>query len=628
MPAVRIKLNSGHVPHHIPFQSKLWNKFRDEMEVLLDPKTNHYPLVGRAVERKAIRDSLESDASFLRFITGPTGIGKTHLVRSIFGENLQTNVTGSGDGRTLTIPMDLDGRSVPFAPLLAAFIRNAADLLRPAQPDDPKQLHAYIAAHRSEMNYLVSDAVWRKDATASITQLERMQEFAHAVLLLKFSLSLAPVGKIIVVCDDIESLHSWEEQQDALWFIGHLFQCLKQGGTANVRSQFFFICRGETLAVFKRFRQLSPYLNDAQPIDIIDSVPLDEMFKSRLETVLSGKIPTRVKVQKDWEDAYEVLMKLNARVNFRRAHGSRSDFIAELCNHNIRDAFNEYLRLLANRRYLERANSSVVDPGRDAAGAFDLRFEDFNLNEAVILRALALRDGDVYPGFETKVPNLIANTAAPESDMIGIYIMRYIEGTHLHGGAVMLEEAEMFAHLFTDHRFLLRREIYVHQIYDRLVESGLVQCEGGARPHLRLAPRAKAALASLEHLSVWLDFARDDTYVPASRLGHKNLAGRLSERLVEDEKIEARLELVRHLAETEREHVEEVEKDHSGALYYTHFAQPRLVSDMCLAGVSNTLRSYYQETAPPTHAVNAVESLRKYIAETLRILADACPVSR
>ena len=96
-----------------------------------------------------------------------------------------------------------------------------------------------------------------------------------------------------------------------------------------------------------------------------------------------------------------------------------SSVIVGLANHNIRNALQHFRTLLENRRWFQR--DAYDSP------AFEIAELNFAVNDAGVIRALAMPHDDIYfDTHRTLIANIIHNTADPNSNLLVSYVIRYM----------------------------------------------------------------------------------------------------------------------------------------------------------------------------------------------------------
>lgn len=617
----RIKINTlnraGRPTAFWP-HSRLWARFSRYLEQLLVPRfrTTGFPpgaaYIDRPDERQKLEESLSSDQSFLRFILGPTGIGKSTLIGAVLPKHNQVHV--DADKGEIFIPIYCSGRSI-IDDLFTMSLRAVAEEIDRAfkLTFSDERYEEFLREHRRELLHaelLPDDAA----AELSVEALKRTHPYADAVARLKARLHTTAITHVVIVCDDIEALELGT-QANVLQQLGRLHAFLCDEKPLGLRVHAFFACRPTSFLELKGQTEpkLSPFMGETLMIEIAEAVPVGQVIEQRFALLTNHGQPDGVKNLAEWQAAYESLMRLSARLRGADEQSNPNtqwleNLIVSLCNYDMAAAFGEYLMLLTNSRYLEREHL------RRSTGPFHLDTADYDLSDTAIYRALAMRDRSVYPGWETKISNIFENWPAPESDLIVAYVLRYIERSE----GKLRSEDFLLEVLFALHPFLQRRADWVKLAVEKLCSEGALLWENSRGRLLYLSPRAKTIMRTMQETSVLLDFARDDTWLPRSA----TLGSQPTQQLKEDEKILARIEFVKHVTAVEHQHLLEVQQDGATALStYTACFAP-LLSKLCLSGLRSTLHQHYERRnlSVPSAIGSGLAELKAHVAQNDRII--------
>lgn len=601
---MRDKINKLHKPRPDgSFGNDLYRKFKKAFDLLLAADS---PAISRQEYRdwhvstpeleEELRSASENLRDTFRFILGPTGIGKSTLIRYVFALDQAPVIKD----RTLYIPIFLNNRR-PHHELFDAVIRVCCRRLGKSEIN-VEALYDFIDQNRPDLLDLDPSSSGRSKE-GSLGALREKSPFAYEMERLKFLLKGSTVERVIMIVDDIESL-TYDDQDRLIHNVCRSFACLQNEKERSYTLSYIVSCRPSTHAHLRSRDWYSVY-SFADPISINRPLDLISIFRARFDSAVDTLgLAHDAKNKETWSRAYEILMRL-AELISDRYHVS----ITGLCNWNLRQSLLEFQRVLTNRTWFQR--------NRGFSPSFTIEDTGFSVTEASIYRALAIRNGHIYPGYETPIANLLWNTEDDTSDLLITYVIRYLmvdaqavqEDKGVNGLIMGTDFLAIFPKLKHDTSSFEKVLDYMHRT--RLIEKEDVQ----GTEFLSLTPRSTTLWRMLQSNSICLEFFRDDTYLELSSFSSQPTQDLSSEQL-----FLAIIEVVMRLITVERRHLNDCRSNRTLYLFSRRFGK-KLVGRYLIGGVSASANSYFNRDVPET----VHEGLRKCSMEAStndQLLAD------
>jgi hypothetical protein len=600
---VRIRPNASY--QSAPESSKtsdLYRRFRSAFEAIVAVQN---PAIARQefgdwfvrvppVE-ELLHDSCMGEMDAIRFLLGSTGIGKSTLLRYVF----RTATVPRIDADSLIIPFGFNsrlGENDFFNPLAAAASRVVMEKFSiPFQSD---AFYEFVNAHRPDLleldRTLPETATWEERLLA----LKRSSLLEYELEKLKFLVPKTPIVRVVLIVDDVEAL-PFDEQELVIRTICKAYSFLQVQAQRTFGVKCIISCRPNTHSLLRKRAWYPAYPFD-QPIHISASVDLEKLFEARFEAATKKTSAGRDAANRpEWDRAYEILVRLVEQLSSRYQLD-----LTTLCNHNVRRALYEFEQLLANRRWFQR--DQVVSP------SFIIRESDYALNEIAVYRALALRNGEVYPGRDSIIANLLHNTPDEGSDLLVTYIIRYLlnqKSAGEEGGRSQIHTSRLkddFALLFDS----VTDSSDVELCLDYMVDSKLLEVESvQGKDVISLTPKAETLWKMLQSNSICLEFYRDDTFQEVPELA----AGRL-ERHHPDQTFLNLFVFFDFIVAAEKKRVLNALSNNSLRAYLSRFGQQTLGRHFSL-GIHHSIATYYFRRGPGEAVLDALRASDAKVAE-------------
>ena len=607
---------SGTLP--ATFEGRLDKRFFPYFDYLLDSEhtpEEHSEFYDVYVPNPKFEDKfrrlISSPRSNITPITGARGIGKSTSIRYFFGASTQPKLISlsrifdrsNGGNRDIcvVIPFYLDTHNITeenVERILTAQIQSAAELV--AREKDinlsDSEVFDFVHTHKSQ---LVTYPELPLEASVS----DRMRQFrgkniyGYVTELLKFTLHMSDVNRVILVVDDIES-SPYEVQKALVKGVFKLRDCLRNVGALK-RSyipDYIFTCRPATFTMLKADPEIDGF-SIGYAIELKEPAPLGEIVKKRFDYAIKvigeGKKFANMEGLSDvenlesWRDAYSALNMI-----IKRLSHLGSSFIVDICNHDIRRALTDFQEILRNSRWYEAFSHS--------AGAFTVQEMDFQFSSSGVIRAMVLRDHDFFSEeLESSIPNLFFNREPHDADLMLIHVVKFFfEKTRSHR-VVAIKKPMIKAALkscyppdFVNENF---DDILNYARNEEILREERVRDLRRTETYVIPLPKAFRLWQLCGKSSVFLEFFRDNTFLEHSRVVDYPKARTIgTSRLSADEKFVLCGDFVCEIARSEIELYERIRTSGSAQSKYKKLFGSRSVSRHLFLGLSASMRRHYK----------------------------------
>jgi hypothetical protein len=605
---MRVRPNAHLTIKEPPRQpSDLYRRFRRPFEAVVaqeNPAIARHELkdwyVSMPEVETALNEIVAGEIDSLRFLLGSTGIGKSTTLRYVFEAAQEPRITND----YLLVPLCFNSR-IPaidiFRPVARSASRHLAESLR--IPFDRQGLYDAIKRTRPDLLELDKTVPETASDLDRLAAFKTAQETHYELEKLKWLLSKSGLKRVLLVVDDIESL-PFETIEELLLDVCRAYSHLQNQVPRRFAVHCIISCRPSTHALLQKEQWYGVYSFD-EPIFLNTAVSLEKLFRVRFHSALKNL--DLVSNRDEWQKAYDILL----RVTTHLADKYNLD-LTYLCNNNVRNALREFKELLANRRWLQK--DMIVTP------SFALREEDYAVNEAAVYRALALRNGSVYPAKDTVIVNLFHNTPDEGSDLLVTYVIRYLVHHRLAGDT--LGEAQVDKAVLCNDLAILFPGIVGPKLIDEcihyMMEKRLADTDQvRGRDIVVLTLRAQTLWRSLRGTSICLSFFRDDTYhdeapyQPLSPVDYRH----------EDQTFADIFGFLTQIVAAERLRVENAIKYKLLPDYVARFGQQTL-SRHLIEGIGHSLGSFYHRQRNPPAAIAGIWKLVDADIKELEALID------
>lgn len=458
------------------------------------------------VPHKAMEDEVHDYCSGLTseaaFLVGATGIGKSTLIR----HTLHVNRPPTLSKGTLLIPFSLNQRHIEngyeMRKQMALVFQDAVWLAKggPKQfsEDDIEEIAAFLDLSSSDLLNdplldLTKSPISRTQAL--INRPEATYQFSQ-VALKYFASKNKDIERLVLIIDDLEG-KSAELQKTAIMNSLETRQCLLN--TADKRQvpvRLLIAIRPETHNWASQLDQVM--ITEFREISYTEPVGLFEIFKTRFDVVFSSDDYAHIKNREHLDQALNVLSAVTEALLSPKF----SSRLVRLHNYNLRASLETFRLIVSNRRWLQK------DPEWRTTSFFEVK--DFAISHSAVMRAMGMGERGVYPQSRTCIPNLLYNTREPISDLLLLYVTKFLRFHNL-GYASEESLTDTITRLLGNHfnRFVFK------VLLDYGLSHSLVHKEM-ANGEVRLSEtiRSKELYSMLEESSLLLELYRDDICQP------------------------------------------------------------------------------------------------------------------
>lgn len=436
------------------------------------------------------------------FLIGPTGIGKSTLLRHSLGLNRSPLIVGD----TLYIMYSLNQRAIPnedaIRMQIAALLQEAAWLLKEGQ-----------SSHLSDTDYVdltqfildsSADLLNSPKLDLSKSPLERTRAFSaepscsyqFSQIAVKFFASKnLIVSKIVFILDDLE-MKTTDLQEHAVRNAIETMYCLKNfGGHRSVTVRLLVALRPETHGWISRLEQVNT--TKFKDISYRQPVSVYEIFRKRFDAVFTRDDYAHIRDRSRLDSALDVLNAVGAALSTKY-----SERVVRLHNFNLRDAIESFSTVISNRRWMQR--------DREYEPFFTVDEHNFALSQASVLRALGMGEGEVYPKEDPCLVNLLWNTREASSDLVLLYIVKYLLTRSNRPEKLESLVENLSSHLAKDFPKRILVEITEYAITKQLLHAE----KSSQGTVVTLTPRAQELHLMLGESTILLGLFRDDICLP------------------------------------------------------------------------------------------------------------------
>jgi hypothetical protein len=450
---------------------------------------------------QAVQDYCSGTTSDAAFLVGATGIGKSTLIRHTLHVN-RTPILSRG---TLLLPFSLNQRHIEsgfdMRKQMAMVFQQAVWLAKGGS-------HHYSGGDIEEIAAFLdkSSADLLNDPTLDLTKsvliraqaLSAKPEAAYQfsqVALKYFAAKNRDIERLVLVIDDLEG-KSAELQEAAIMNSLETRACLLNTATERqVPVRLLIAIRPETHIWASQLDQVMT--TEFREISYTEPVSLFDIFKKRFDAVFTSADYAHIQDSTNLEQALEVLTAVSKALSTKFA--SR---LVRLNNYNLRASLETFRLIVSNRRWLQK------DPEWRTPSFFEE--QDFAVNPAAVIRAMGMGELSIYPQNRTCIPNLLYNTREPISDLLLLYItkfLRFRSQGHATGEGMTETFRRLLGNSFSSSAF--------HELIEYGLRHFLMHREtanGGVR--LSETVRSKELYTMLEESSLLLELYRDDICQP------------------------------------------------------------------------------------------------------------------
>ncbi|MCX7749647.1 MAG: hypothetical protein N2645_22565 [Clostridia bacterium] len=433
---MRTKINqsSSYIKNSY-FLNDIYRKFSKQFNYLLNPDmTSLFDIAEEelyvdtgTVERQLLELS-EPDDKFY-YMIGYTGIGKTCTIKHCF--KIENNKPIVNSKMELIFPTFFDPTNIENSDIRGHITRRLRSLSRCLEnkytfltefyrnEQVKNDFFDFIDETKTELlDYSESDGDEYISKEGKLKLLFRNNPFAYELCKLKFYLSNDKVNikNVIIIVDDIESLPD-ELEIDAVSQFLRIYTCLKNnrpcGKSRKYSTKLLISGRPYTFRYLNFKRQFESYpINKEISKNVIPD--LAEIFLKRFNKVNEKlDLVSRIGNKEQWENAFNVVTKLCNKLDRNFA-----DTISRLNHYNIRHSMVNFAEVLSNKQWIQKQ--------KYRSSSFTIDGEDYSINKATVLKALACGEGIIYIDHSnTNIPNILHNEMEEGYELLGAYVVKY-----------------------------------------------------------------------------------------------------------------------------------------------------------------------------------------------------------
>ncbi|OED38159.1 hypothetical protein AB833_21000 [Chromatiales bacterium (ex Bugula neritina AB1)] len=555
--------------------------------------------------------------------TGPIGIGKSTQIHKRFGGQQNPHIVPAES--SVIIPLYLNGVGINTDENCRRFIynklrRTCKIILRNIKDFEynPKDFHQFVESHRADLLEDYESIELDLDEKTTMENFLKNRPYAYYAEFLKYCIKVhneknphARISKVIMVVDDIES-KKYEHQKIFLLRLSGFFVCFMNFGITFEHRGFnlhtLISCRPLTHSIISKDQQRNAYSFNKH-IQFLRPVPIANIFNARLrdtiqllgEGRLSASDNTIAADIESWREAKKIILTIVEKLDNR--HGN---MLVALKNYNMRDVMICITDILRNSKWFERERIESTP------GAFKVREESYNTTEAAIIRAIALKNSDIFDGESRCIVNLFENSKSNKSkDLLIIYIIKYflVYRSHHRDTCLPQDKATLQADMssiFIGFNFSDMFDECIHFMgANGLIEQESINSEDERErtQEISILPRAITLWNLLARTSVYLELCRDATYISTEQIQTYGKIATVKLRL--DNLFHALLDFHQSILEVEQSWIElSIEKD--TAFTYIRYFGDTLISTKILDGIEKSVHTLMME-GENEHTILSIE---------------------
>ena len=444
----------------------------EEVSYLLTPAATQISQVdfedlyihNRTMERQLERYVHHTNSNNICFLEGLTGVGKTMLVRHVFGIGPKK---GFILDNTLVIPFSFNNALYTDVPsIFTNMVGKGCQRLEKSFPalkkahEHPDELFDFIEEYREDLI-----AIQPKSRVEQLSDFYEKKPLAYNACVLKWYLSqydACNIDNVVIVVDDIEGIRLKDRTilsgdsseslstEDAKIYAEllpvkmtlELIECMQNAGTVKWSLNTIICCRHYVSRMIKTcpfavddsiplIQSLQAYAPCTR-VSLEKSPPLNAIIRKRYEALkkngtplprtntTTGEVESRTSISRDkWENALEIVMQILNKVDIHMG-----DFILDLTLRNNREAMRWIKQVVFNKQWIQRNTLA----GQNDNGAFEISdFSQYRITQASLIRAIGMNESTVYNSRASIIPNLLYNGNGQygEMDMFPLLTLRF-----------------------------------------------------------------------------------------------------------------------------------------------------------------------------------------------------------
>lgn len=472
------------------------------------------------------------------YLTGLTGSGKTSLLKSVF-KHYENTILLSDEELIIPYSFDNSVNNSEFHQKLSRLLFMACKKISSHFHIDnftkqPDEFCMYIAERRESYGY--NQRGWEECSSKTLLdQLHESHPLELSLIALKYMLKNpnCTIKNVIIIIDDIETIAE-ENELLPIFSCDKINSCLQNRSLIEKKKwclNLIVACRHYVYRM-KQTNETSHETHEKPPINEqnleafshtnydMNNIPsLYDILKKRKDTILatlSGQ------AKEDFLEIWKLL-----EIILRQA----GNLILSLNLNNYRKSLETIAEVVFNKRWIQK-NESI--DGAFKVGTIDA---DYFTHLPALLRAIGLKEEEIYNENISLIPNLLYNDVNGDMDLWVLLILSYFLKNHTNSindwkQSIHLQSVnKIFVELFTDNktyinnvtqsicylitkRLLLRSIDQMQQDSTDIIPSDFTNTEQYDKfTHVYISNAAKYLYETLPINSVLFEMYINDTYL-------------------------------------------------------------------------------------------------------------------
>lgn len=462
---------------------------------------------------KSIKKILNSYVNKVVPLIGYKGIGKTHLMLHTLMEYYKKDDIHSNKVYIIKVTdtqfdilmncaherystMVLKETESLLCARIEAICEKMESVLMSSASDD--EVQEYINLHKSEIKFYNPEA----------------EKFARLACKLKYMIekSSDKIRNFVFIYDDLESLTGQKQYKLIKDFLA-FYECLRNADYRDVNYKFFFCLRTSTyynVSIKEDF--------DTHRVEhalILNNAPsLSNIFETRFHLIDKNfNLLKNAGNPNTWKDARDILLELSNRID-----SCSKNLLLELNDFNISDALKDFVSILSNRYWTQKNKNSTA--------SFQIKGEDYYINNANIFRVLLMGEGNVYCNNEmTFYPSIFMRPGFIRIDFLCLYILTFYHNKYFifrksHNFNQLSSSKEDLIDIFCDiintEKEKLKKDI--NDICNTFISRGIIKLDDFPKENIEpqgieklyMTPKGNALYEQFFSSSILFEIYRDE----------------------------------------------------------------------------------------------------------------------
>lgn len=594
-------------------RNDLYRMFRRPFDILLNDQFDEggqyredtYVHVNEDLEQE-IEDELDSSTNLIIPIVGNKGVGKTHLLMSIFARKFKVDRIKANAVHFIT--NDDGGTDVLF---YVSFDRFQIPALK-----DPLMLAAPMMEclcteikGKFQVNFDENEFQKFIDETKRLVGFypEELKQYSIPLMELKYLITKVntcsnySIRNLIMVYDDFESL-SQNAQEDVIINLANVFECLKSNRESIYYK--FFVCMRKTTYSILEDKQIFDTHRFENELLLNDCPKLQELFQKRFDLIDKlENIRDNRDNKENWDEARLILFRLTEKLD-----SEGEGILYELSNHSVCETLKKFSAILSNRKWTQQDKNKY--------SAFKIEGPEYFINRVNIYKVLFRGEREYY--YRSKKcyePNIFYRPGLYEYDLLCLYTLSYFDYLETRGG----KEYCPFDTLFLDFTEVFGNEETLYQklkiIVSYYIENELLKSDDMPKEEdmvvYHITSKGRFLLNEFLSESILFEIYRDTFNLDTDI--YENVY--ISDKLSQEELFDQFFTYIKEFWKHEKTIIEETKNKESKKYHFNVIFGNESITSRMLAGLLNSVDVSINILSKQKESTESREMIKKSISD-------------